>query len=69
MISRNLSFRQIEVKYVDKKAILKIKKVEKKHEGTYYCHAKNDYGKAVLACNLCVTDTAPGYFLPFKVEK
>ncbi|EJD75389.1 immunoglobulin I-set domain-containing protein, variant, partial [Loa loa] len=49
---------QIEAKYVNEQAILTIKKVEKKHEGTYYCHAENDYGKAVLPCNLCVTDTA-----------
>ncbi|KAL3986031.1 Immunoglobulin I-set domain family protein [Acanthocheilonema viteae] len=49
---------QIEVKYVNQQAILTIKKVEKKHEGTYYCHAENEYGKAVLPCNLCVTDTA-----------
>ncbi|EJW74447.1 hypothetical protein WUBG_14645, partial [Wuchereria bancrofti] len=31
--------------------------VEKKHEGIYYCHAENDYGKTVLPCNLRVTDT------------
>uniref|UniRef100_A0A0R3RRM4 Ig-like domain-containing protein n=1 Tax=Elaeophora elaphi TaxID=1147741 RepID=A0A0R3RRM4_9BILA len=49
---------QIEMKYVNAQATLTIKKVEKKHEGTYYCHAENEYGKAVLPCNLCVTDTA-----------
>ncbi|MCP9264542.1 Titin [Dirofilaria immitis] len=49
---------QIDVKYVNKQATLRIKKVEKKHEGTYYCHAGNEYGKAILPCNLCVTDVA-----------
>nr|CDQ05432.1 Bm6219, isoform k [Brugia malayi] len=49
---------QIEVKYVNQQAILTIKNVQKKHEGTYYCHAENDYGKTVLPCNLRVTDTA-----------
>uniref|UniRef100_A0A915PVQ5 Ig-like domain-containing protein n=1 Tax=Setaria digitata TaxID=48799 RepID=A0A915PVQ5_9BILA len=47
---------QIDVKYVNQQATLTIKKVDKKQEGTYYCHAENDYGKAVLPCNLRVTD-------------
>ncbi|VDK72604.1 unnamed protein product [Litomosoides sigmodontis] len=49
---------QVEVKCVNKQAILKIKKVEKKHEGTYYCCAENKHGKAVLPCNLYVTSSA-----------
>ncbi|CAG9532189.1 unnamed protein product, partial [Cercopithifilaria johnstoni] len=49
---------QIEVKYINKQAILTIKNVEKKHEGTYYCHAENEHGKAVLSCSLCVNDTS-----------
>lgn len=66
MICTNAYFSQVEVKYVSKQAILKIKKAEKKHEGTYYCHAENRHGKAVLLCNLYVTDTDLGKFLPYR---
>ncbi|VDM99834.1 unnamed protein product [Thelazia callipaeda] len=47
---------QIEVKFVNGLATLTIKNVEKINEGVYYCHAENDQGKAVLSCNLRVTD-------------
>ncbi|VDN18831.1 unnamed protein product [Gongylonema pulchrum] len=42
------------------RATLSIKKVEKVHEGIYYCYAENEYGKAVLSCNLRVIDAAYG---------
>uniref|UniRef100_A0A183HGG6 Ig-like domain-containing protein n=1 Tax=Onchocerca flexuosa TaxID=387005 RepID=A0A183HGG6_9BILA len=67
--SENSPSRQMDVKYVNKQATLTIKKVEKKHEGTYYCHAENEYGKAVLPCNLCVTDIGERKFFPYKVVK
>ncbi|VDM40900.1 unnamed protein product, partial [Toxocara canis] len=47
-----------EILFSNGRSMLVIKKARKEDEGTYFCHAHNRFGTAVLACNLRVIDTS-----------